>query len=86
MTATLERIKRDIQTLAPEEVDALLRDLQSRYSLPGEDEAEVEAAWDAEIASRVKEVEEGRVELISSDEFQRNTDAMFTELGIKRPV
>jgi hypothetical protein len=64
----------------------LLRDLQSRYSRPGEveDEAEVEAAWDAEIALRVKDVEEGRVKLISSEELQRNTDALFAELGIKR--
>ena len=32
------------------------------------DEESVEAAWDAEIDSRVKEIEEGKVELVSADD------------------
>ncbi len=87
MTATLERIKKDIQTLEPEELEDLLRDLQSKYALPEKDggsDADVEAAWDAEIAQRVKDVEEGKVELVSGAEFQRGVDALFSELGMKR--
>ena len=87
MTATLERIKKDIRSLEPEEIEMLLRDLQSEYVMPlaeGEDEASVEAAWDAEIDARVKEIEEGRVQLISGKEFRQGTEAFFAELGLKR--
>ncbi|MFZ2282226.1 MAG: addiction module protein [Prosthecobacter sp.] len=86
MPITIEHIKQEIRSLAPNEVDHLLRDLQSEYSMPlvGEDASVVEAAWDAEIAERVKDVEEGRVTLISGAELQRGTDALFAELGIKR--
>jgi hypothetical protein len=89
MIAAVEHIKQEIRNLAPEEVDQLLRDLQNEYSMPmpdGEDEADVEAAWDAEIEARVKEVEEGKVELISYAELRKGTDALLAELGIKRPV
>jgi putative addiction module component (TIGR02574 family) len=34
----------------------------------GDDERSVEAEWDAEIDARVKDIEEGRVELVSTDE------------------
>lgn len=88
MTATLERIKKDIRSLEPEEVEMLLRDLQNEYVMPspeGEDEVSVEAAWDAEIDTRVKEIEEGRVELISGEESDRRTNALFAKLGIQRP-
>ena len=34
----------------------------------GDDETSVEAEWDAEIDVRVQDIEEGRVELVSSDE------------------
>ena len=87
MTATLERIKKDIRNLAPDEVEILLRDLQNEYLMPspeGDDEASVEAAGDAEIDARVKEVEDGKVELISGAEFRRGTEALFAELGLKR--
>ena len=89
MTATLERIKKDIRSLDPDEVEILLRDLQNEYAMPspeGDDEASVEAAWDAEIDARVKEVEDGRVELMSAEESDRRTDALFARLGLKRPV
>lgn len=87
MTATFERIKQEIRTLDQTEVELLLRDLQNEYAMPGVgdgSEAEVEAAWDEEIDARVKEIEEGKVQLISGEEFQRNTDALFAELGIQR--
>lgn len=85
MSATLERIKQDIRSLDQKEVDLLLRDLQNEYAMPlpdGDDEASVEAAWQAEIAERVKDVEEGRVQLISGTEVRRGTDALLAELGL----
>ena len=83
MTAAVERIKRDIQALEPGQVNELLRDLQATYAPPTEG---VDDAWDAEILSRVREVEEGRVKLVAGSDFQRNTDALFAELGIKRAM
>ena len=89
MTATVERIKEDIRNLAPDEVDHLLRDLQNEYTMPspdGDDEASIEAEWDAEIDRRVREIEEGKVELISGEELRRSTNALMAELGLKRPA
>ena len=89
MTATVERIKNEIRALAPEEVEELLRDLQREYAMPPletGDEAAIEAEWDAEIARRVQEIEEGKVELISGEESDRLSDALFVELGIERPA
>lgn len=87
MTAMVEHIKREIRSLAPAEVDHLLRDLQHEYAMPAADEGDplsVEAEWDAVIDRRAQEVEEGKVELVSGADFQRRTDALFAELGIKR--
>ena len=83
MSAAIEHIKKEIRALTPDEVDALLRDLQNEYVMPPAG-ADIEAEWDAEIAERVKDVEEGRVALISGEELRRSTDALFAELGIVR--
>lgn len=87
MPVTIEHIKQEIRSLAPADVDHLLRDLQQEYVMPSvddEDAASVEAEWDAEIDRRVQEIEEGKIELISGAEFQRQTDALFAKLGLKR--
>ncbi len=89
MPVTIEQIKQEIRSLAPADVDHLLRDLQQEYVMPSvddEDAVSVEAEWDAEIDRRVQEIEEGKVEFISGAEFRRGTDALFAELGIKRPA
>jgi len=87
MSATLERIKKDIRSLDQAEVELLLRDLQNEYVMPspdGDDDTSVEAAWEAEIAERVKDVEEGRVELISGEEFNRHVDRLYAKHGLSR--
>ena len=87
MTATLEQIKREIRNLEPSEVEILLRDLQFEYVMPlpeGENEVSVDEAWDAEIAERVKDVEEGRVSLISGEESERRINALFAKHGLQR--
>lgn len=89
MSAALDRIKRDIQNLDPEELDELLRDLQSMYRMPSldpEDAAAIEAEWDAEIDRRVKDVEEGRVELVSGEDFEKHIDQLFAKHGHQRRV
>lgn len=90
MTAAVEHIRKQIDNLAPDEARELLLDLQRSFSLPlvssgnADDEAEVEAAWDAEIDARIKDVEGGKVKLVSGEEFERNTATLFEELGIPR--
>lgn len=88
MTSAVERIKKEIRGLAPSDVETLLRDLHNEYVMPSsdEDETSVEAEWDAEIDRRVKEIEEGKVELISGAELRRSTDALMAQLGLKRPA
>lgn len=82
MSTTVEHIKQEIRALAPTEVDELLRDLQQEYAMP--EDSSIEAEWDAEIARRVKDVEEGKVELISGGELRRSTESLLRELGIAR--
>lgn len=93
MTATVEHIRNQIDRLAPDEARELLLDLKRSFpslldpadSADDEDDATgVEAEWDAEIDSRIKDIEDGRVRLISGEEFERNTNALFAKLGIPR--
>lgn len=71
MSQTLDHIKQEIKTLRPAERFDLWRDLGQEFDPPvaeSDDEASVEAEWDTEIDARVKDIEEGRVELVSTDE------------------
>lgn len=86
MTAAAARIKEEMRNLPKEELDDLLRDIQAEYFFPAmdDDEASVQAAWDAEINRRAQEVMEGKVELISGEDFHRDIDAFMVELGVQR--
>lgn len=88
MTSTVERIRQEASDLPYDEREALVRvlelDLDSTTAAE-EDPSEVEAAWDHEIATRVKDVEEGRVKLISGEASERRLDALFAKHGVKRP-
>lgn len=91
MTATVERIKQQIRSLASDEAEELLRDLQYEYPTHARsgqeaEAAAVEAEWDAEIDARVKEIENGTVQLLTAEESERRSDAVFAKLGIQRPV
>lgn len=66
MSTTLERIRSEALDLPEAERKELVHDLID--SLAWRPDAEVEAAWDAEIRKRIREVEEGRVECIPHDE------------------
>ena len=86
MTTAVERIKSEIRRLPQDELDDLLRDIQSEYVLPAmdEDERSVEAAWDEEINRRAQEVMDGTVELISEEESDRRMDALYAKHGLQR--
>lgn len=71
MSQTLDHIRQEIKTLRPAERFNLWRDLAQEFDPPtteSDSETSAEAEWDKEIAARVKEIEEGRVELVSADE------------------
>ena len=62
MTKAAEKILAEALTLDTRERADVAAKLLA--SLDGEPEAEVEAAWAAEVARRIEEIEAGRVELV----------------------
>ncbi len=71
MSPTLEHIRQEMRSLRPSERFDLWRDLGAEFepAFAAEDDMEsVEAAWNAELSHRVKEIEEGKVTLVSADE------------------
>ena len=94
MSAAVQHICREIDQLAPDEARELFANLQRQYSLriivapddDTEDAADIEAEWDAEIDKRAQEIEDGTVKLLSADESESRTNAVFAKLGIQRPV
>ena len=47
-------------------------DVDSQYPLDGDDDPnEIELAWSKEIERRVKEIREGKAELVTEEEFFR---------------
>ncbi len=90
MTAAVEHIKKEIDSLAPDEARELFQELRRDLRLVENDqpdeEASVESEWDAEIDARVQDIENGTVQLLTAEESERRTDAVFAKLGIQRPV
>ncbi len=82
MTATVERIRKEASLLPYDERETLVRVLELDLDSTAPDDensTEVEAAWDAEIDSRVKEIEEGKVELVSAEDAERRIRAKLAE-------
>lgn len=82
MSTTLERIRDEAKTLPLNEREALLAmmdyDLYGSAPVSGEVAAtEAEAAWDVEIGERVRDITEGRIELISGDDADRQMEAFM---------
>ncbi|MDD5364581.1 MAG: addiction module protein [Gallionellaceae bacterium] len=77
MSLTIEQIKAEAMKLPPETradlADWLLVSVESRES--------VQAAWDAEIARRIEEIESGKVELIPGEEVFAKIDKKLREAG-----
>ena len=87
MSQTLDQIRKEISALRPAERFELWRDLSAEFEpsiVKEEHDASVEAAWDEEIESRMKEVEEGKVQLISMEESDRQIAELFSKYGVKR--
>lgn len=89
MTAAVGRIKKEIESLAPNEAQELFLELQRGFFLSSQDNVEeekaaVEAEWAAEIDLRAAEVEGGKVELVSGEAFNRHVDRLFASRGLVR--
>jgi putative addiction module component (TIGR02574 family) len=66
MSALVEQIRDEAMNLTPEERRELIHMLVDSLS-EGED-ARLEAAWNDEIARRIRDVEEGKVQRVSHEE------------------
>ena len=86
MTASVEHIKKEIDSLAPDEARELFQELRLVEDDQPDEEASIESEWDAEIDARVQDIENGTVQLLTAEESERRTDAVFAKLGIQRPV
>jgi hypothetical protein len=86
MEASVEHIKKEIDSLAPDEARELFQELRLVEDDQPDEEASIESEWDAEIDARVQDIENGTVQLLTAEESERRTDAVFAKLGIQRPV
>ena len=66
MTTLVENIRTEALSLPPVERRELIHALVD--SLSTDDSADVAAAWDDEIARRIRDVEEGKVKCVSHEE------------------
>lgn len=67
MNATFEEVSASVRALRPGDRYQLWVQLNEEFDHAAEAEAEIEAAWDREMERRVKDVQEGRVEMIPGD-------------------
>jgi len=77
MSLTADEIMAEAMKLSPEE----RADLADRLWISAMPREEVAAAWDAEIARRVAEIEAGTVELIPSEEVFAQIDEELRKFG-----
>jgi putative addiction module component (TIGR02574 family) len=75
MPLTIEQIKAEAMKLPPE----ARADLADWLWISVESRESVQAAWDAEIARRIEEIESGKVELIPGEEVFARIDKKLRE-------
>ncbi len=73
MSAPLEHIRADALNLPPMERRKLIHELVDSLSDDGDEQ--LTGAWVAEIARRIREVEEGKVECVSHEEVMSKARA-----------
>ena len=90
MSTTIERIRNEARALPLSKRAALLTipdvDLHDDSPAAASEAAipPVEAAWDSEIARRLREVEEGRVELLSMEQMNARLDGIRAKYAVLR--
>ncbi len=78
MSLTAEQIKAEAMKLSPEE----RADLADWLWISATPREEVKAAWDAEIARRIAEIDAGTAELIPSEEVLTRIDEVLRKAGV----
>ena len=68
MDATLEKIRNDVMKLSAKEREFLASELLGSLAIEADEQKEVEASWDREIGSRVREIDEGSVEGVPGED------------------
>ena len=66
---TLDKLRAEVLTLSDSERAALAYDLVKSLDEPAD--SDVEAAWDTEIARRLRAIDSGTAKLIDRDELER---------------
>jgi hypothetical protein len=79
MNATFAEVTALVSNLRPGDRYQLWVQLSEEFDPGYEDEKEIEAAWDKELEQRVKDVQEGRVELLDGDAFLAHVRAAAAE-------
>lgn len=77
MSLTIEQLKAEAMKLSPE----ARADLADWLWVSAESRESVQAAWDAEIARRIAEIESGNVELIPGEEVFEKIEKKLREAG-----
>lgn len=85
MNATFEEVSSTVSAMRPGDRYQLWVQLSEEFDPAREDEAEIEAAWDKELEQRVKDVQEGRVELIPGDEWDRRVEVLREKYSARNP-
>lgn len=73
----IEQIISEIRTLGPDQVEVLLHDLKSEYSVPfseSENAAQVESAWGEEIDRSADFIKSGTTEAMSGALFHSSIE------------
>jgi putative addiction module component (TIGR02574 family) len=68
MDATLEKIRDDVPKLSAKEREFLASELLGSLAIEADEQTEVEASWEREIGSRVREIDEGGVEGVRAED------------------
>ena len=80
MPVTLEQVTEEVRELSPQDREQLLarliRDLEPADNLSA---AEIESAWDREIARRLEEIDSGKVKAVPAEEVFARIQAKLDE-------
>jgi len=77
MSLTIEQIKSEAMNLSPDD----RADLADWLWVSATPRAEVEAAWDAEIARRIAEIDAGTATLIPAEEVMARIEEKLRKAG-----
>jgi putative addiction module component (TIGR02574 family) len=82
MNRSAQEILEDVRELPPDEIDWLVESLLIKEK--DDSEAEIEAAWDAEIKGRLDEIDSGAVKMIPMEEVHARMIARLSPEALAR--